>query len=140
MTKPQIWVAAFLLIFIALFILQKATKKPDNIPIVMNNSPMMNQEVSSELSGYDLMSKHGCLNCHGASLQGTPMGPALENLRNNWKNRDMLISYLRNPNSFMEQSRFKEYKEKYPKMIMPAYNNLDIKELGKMADYLLSKE
>lgn len=140
MTKPQIWVAAFLVIFIALFILQKATQKPDNLPVIVNNNPMMNQEVSSELSGYDLMSKHGCLNCHGASLQGTPMGPALENLKKYWKNRDMLISYLRNPNSFMEQSRFKEYKEKYPKMIMPAYNNLDIKELGKISDYLLSKE
>ncbi len=139
MTKPQIWVSTFLLVFIALFILQKATKKPDNLPIVMNNSPMINQEVSSELSGYDLMSKHGCLNCHGASLEGTPMGPALENLKKYWKDRDMLISYLRNPNSFMEQSRFKEYKEKYPKMIMPAYNNLDIKELGKMSDYLLNK-
>lgn len=139
MTKPQIWVSTFLLVFIALFILQKATKKPDNLPIVMNNSPMMNQEIGSELSGYDLMSKHGCLNCHGTSLQGSPMGPALENLKKYWKDRDMLISYLRNPNSFMEQSRFIEYKEKYPKMIMPAYNNLDIKELGKMSDYLLNK-
>lgn len=139
MTKPQIWVAAFLFLFIALFILQKATKKTDAPPIVINESPMMNQEVTAELSGYDLMNKHGCLNCHGASLQGTPMGPALENLKNYWKDRDMLISYLRNPNSFMEQSRFKEYREKYPKMIMPSYNNLDIKELGRMADYLLSK-
>jgi mono/diheme cytochrome c family protein len=139
MTKPQIWVAAFLLLFMALFILQKATKRPEAIPIINNDSPMMNQEITSELSGYDLMSKHGCLNCHGASLQGSPMGPPLENLKKYW-DRDKLISYLRNPNSFMEQSRFKDYKEKYPQMIMPAYNNLDIKELGKMADYLLSKE
>ncbi len=139
MTKPQIWVAAFLFIFIALFILQKATKKPEELPIVMNESPMMNQEVNAELTGYDLMSKHGCLNCHGTSLQGTPMGPPLENLKRFW-DRDKLISYLRNPNSFMDQKRFKEYQEKYPNMIMPAYNNLDIKELGKMSDYLLSKE
>ena len=138
MTKPQIWVAVFLLLFMALFILQKATKKPETLPVINNDSPMMNQEISSELTGYDLMSKHGCLNCHGASLHGTPMGPPLENLKKYW-DRDKLISYLRNPNSFMEQSRFKDYKEKYPQMIMPAYNNLDIKELGKMADYLLSK-
>jgi len=138
MTKPQIWVAVFLLLFMALFILQKATKKPETLPVINNDSPMMNQEISSELTGYDLMSKHGCLNCHGTSLQGTPMGPPLENLKKYW-DRDKLISYLRNPNSFMEQSRFKDYKEKYPQMIMPAYNNLDIKELGKMADYLLSK-
>lgn len=139
MTKPQIWVAAFLIIFIALFILQKATKKTESLPIVMNNSPMLNQEVNTELTGYDLMSKHGCLNCHGTSLQGTTMGPSLENLKRYW-DRDKLISYLRNPNSFMEQSRFKEYREKFPTKIMPSYNNLDVKELGKMTDYLLLKE
>lgn len=140
MTKPQIWVAAFLLIFIALFILQKATEKPEEIShFDTNQTPMNNQDATAELSGYDLMSKHGCLNCHGASLQGTPMGPQLVDLKRFW-DRDKLISYLRNPNSFMEQDRFKEYRAKYQTMIMPAYNNLDIKELGKMADYLLNKE
>ncbi len=29
MTKPQIWVAAFLFLFIALFLIQKATKKEE---------------------------------------------------------------------------------------------------------------
>lgn len=139
MTKPQIWVAAFLFIFIALFILQKATEKPEEPPIVINDSQMMDENATSELSGYDLMRKHGCLNCHGNSLEGSPMGPKLVNLKSLW-DRDKLISYLRNPNSFMDQDRFKEYRAKYTKMNMPAYNNLDIKELGKMVDYLLTIE
>jgi cytochrome c2 len=137
MTKPQIWVAAFLFIFIALFVLQKITKQAEEPPALMNESPLINQELSSELTGYDLMSKHGCLNCHGNSLQGTPMGPVLQDLKALW-DKENLISYLRNPNLFMDQKRFIEYRKKYNKMIMPAYNDVDAKELEVIVDYLLN--
>jgi cytochrome c2 len=83
------------------------------------------------------MSKHGCLNCHGNSLQGTPMGPVLQDLKALW-DKENLISYLRNPNLFMDQKRFIEYRKKYNKMIMPAYNDVDAKELEVIVDYLLN--
>lgn len=139
MTKPQIWVATFLFLFIILFLIQKATKtnEPEKDFSQMGTS-MMQQESNENLSGQQLMNNFGCLNCHGANLEGTPMGPALVNLKELW-NRDNLINYLRNPNSFMSQKRFQEYREKYPNMLMPAYGNKDVKDLGKIADYLLTK-
>lgn len=139
MTKPQIWVATFLFLFIVLFLIQKATKinEPGKDFSQMGTS-MMQQESNENLSGQQLMNNFGCLNCHGANLEGTPMGPALVNLKELWT-RDNLINYLRNPNSFMSQKRFQEYREKYPNMLMPAFGNKDVKDLGKIADYLLSK-
>lgn len=139
MTKPQIWVAAFLFLFIILFLIQKATKtqEPEKDFSQMGTS-MMQQESNENLSGAELMNNFGCLNCHGPSLEGTAMGPALVNLNQYWS-RDNLINYLRNPNSFMSQKRFQEYREKYPNMLMPAYGNKDVKDLGKIADYLLAR-
>lgn len=139
MTKPQIWVAAFLFLFIILFMIQRATKTeaPEKDFSQMGSS-MTEQESNDNLSGAQLMNNFGCLNCHGANLEGTAMGPALLNLNQFWS-RDNLINYLRNPNSFMSQKRFQEYKEKYPNMIMPAYGNKNVKDLGKIADYLLGR-
>jgi hypothetical protein len=59
-------------------------------------------------------------------------------VKDNWT-RQELINYLRNPQSYMSSNRFKEFKKKYPNVMMPAFNNIDIKDLGKIADYLLSK-
>lgn len=139
MTKPQIWVAAFLAAFILLFILQKATKKeeaPRDFSSQMNNP--MSEENTTELSGQQLISNFGCTNCHGSNLAGTQMAPGLQNLSQLWS-KERLLAYLRNPNDFMKEPRFKEYKEKYPNQIMPSYGNKDIKDLGKIVDYLLEQ-
>ena len=139
MTKPQIWVAAFLAAFILLFILQKATKKeeaPRDLSSQMNNQ--MNKENTTELSGQQLISNFGCTNCHGNDLAGTNIAPALNNLTQFW-GKESLLNYLRNPNDFMNQKRFQEYKEKYSGQIMPSYGNKDIKDLGKIVDYLLAQ-
>lgn len=137
MTKPQIWVTAVLILFIALFMLARLTKQEEVHKdfSTMGNMPETEQPLA-ELTGTQLMSNFGCLNCHGSNLEGTPMGPQLTGLSEFW-NRDRLINYLRNPNSFMDSDRFKEYKKKYPNMIMPAYGNKDVKDLGKIVDYLL---
>lgn len=138
MTKPQIWVTIVLLLFLGLFMLARLTKEESAHKDFSNVGPMPGtQEPAAELSGMQLMSSFGCLNCHGSQLEGTPMGPKLTGLTEFW-NRDRLINYLRNPNSFMDSDRFKDYKKKYPNMIMPAYGNKDVKELGRIADYLLS--
>ena len=139
MTKPQIWVAAFLAAFILLFILQKATKKeeaPRDLSSQMNNP--MSEENATELSGQQLISNFGCTNCHGGDLAGTNIAPALNNLTQFW-GKESLLNYLRNPNDFMNQKRFQEYKEKYSGQIMPSYGNKDIKDLGKIVDYLLAQ-
>jgi len=64
------------------------------------------------------------------------MGPSLHNVSEYWS-RDKLINYLRNPTSFADTERFKKFENQYPGMIMPAFSNIEVKELGKIADYLL---
>lgn len=139
MTKPQIWVAAFLAAFILLFILQKATKKeetPRSLSNQMNNQMM--EENTTELTAAQLISNFGCTNCHGSDLAGTNLAPALKNLSQYW-GKEKLLSYLRNPNNFMNEDRLKAYKEKYSGQIMPSYGNKDIKDLGKIVDFLLAQ-
>jgi hypothetical protein len=140
MTKPQIWVAAFLTAFILLFILQRATKKEEapsrDLSSQMNNQ--MSEENTTELTATQLISNFGCTNCHGGDLAGTNMAPALKNLSQFW-GKESLLNYLRNPNDFMDKSRFKEYREKYPSQLMPSYGNKDIKDLGKIVDFLLER-
>lgn len=138
MTKTQIWVAAFLGMFILLFILARFTRQEDNTGGEVSNPVPQTNMASDELSAVDLMKRNGCLNCHGPQLQGTQMAPPLERIADFWS-RQELINYLRNPSSYMDSDRFKEFKKKYPGTIMPPFNNLDVKDLGKMADYLLQR-
>jgi cytochrome c2 len=139
MTKPQIWVAAFLVVFIILFVLQKLTKEEESTRDFSDriNNQMM-EENTTELTAEQLISNFGCVNCHGGDLSGTAMAPALKNLKQHW-GKENLLSYLRNPNEFMNEERFKEFKEKYPGQIMPSYGNRNIKDLGKIVDYLLNQ-
>jgi len=137
MTKPQIWVSAFLFLFILLFLLAKLTKEEKiehNIPV--NNSPGV-EEVTNEVTGVQLFVNFGCTKCHGVNLSGTANGPQLANLNEYW-NRNTLIAYLRNPSSYMEEERFQKYRQMFPNQIMPGFGNKNIKDLGKLADYLLN--
>lgn len=137
MTKPQIWIAAILGLFILLFLLQRATKQDEQNAPRTGMTPMPQSNIANEeLSAKDLMIQIGCVTCHGLNLEGSPKGPSLIGVKEFWT-RDQLINYLRNPNSFMNSKRFKEYKEKYPTVLMPSYNNIDVKDLGKIAEYLL---
>ena len=139
MTKPQIWVTVFLAAFILLFMLQIITKEeeaPRDLSNQMNNQMM--EENTNELTAEQIISNFGCTNCHGGELQGTPMAPALTNLSSYW-GKESLLNYLRNPNDFMDDARFQEYKKKYPNQIMPPYGNKNIKDLGKIVDYLLTR-
>jgi cytochrome c2 len=140
MTKPQIWVAAFLLLFIVLFMIGRLTKEEETMKDFSGmNDSAMGQQSSEELTGDRLIESFGCINCHGSNLAGTNMGPSLKGLKEFWSSRDNLINYLRNPNSFMDKDRFREYKVKYPNGIMPSYGNKDVKDLGKIVDYLLTQ-
>ncbi|MFO7446003.1 MAG: cytochrome c [Ignavibacteriaceae bacterium] len=140
MTKTQIWLAAFLVLFIFLFLLSRITKDDDTGTgtEVTNPVPQTGMSSGGDSDGVELIRRNGCVSCHGPDLEGTPMAPPLQNLAQYW-NRDNLVNYLRNPSSFMDSDRFKAYKEKYPGTIMPPFNNVDVKDLGKIADYLLTK-
>jgi cytochrome c2 len=139
MTKPQIWAAAFLALFVLLFILERATNKnePERNPAANNPVPQTNM-TSENATPVELIGRLGCVNCHGQDLNGTKMGPNLKNISQYWS-RDKLINYLRNPSSFMSSDRFKEYQKEFPGTMMPSFGNIDVKELGKVADYLLSR-
>lgn len=137
MTKPQIWVAVFLAIFILLFILSRLTKEEDTTTSPQVNSPVPQSDMSSQkLTAKELMSKLSCITCHGTELTGTKMGPSLYNVAEYWS-RDKLINYLRNPTSFSDTERFQKFEEQFPGMIMPAFGHIEVKDLGKIADYLL---
>ncbi len=139
MTKPQIWVSVFLALFILLFILQRAVSDKDTMPerSGMNNVPQTQDMSTTEMTPQQLMVKLSCTNCHGSDLTGTKLAPSLHGVGQFWS-RDKLINYLRNPMAFMDSDRFKEYKQKYPGSIMPGFGNIDVKDLGRIADYLLT--
>jgi mono/diheme cytochrome c family protein len=93
---------------------------------------------SGDVDGLTLIKQTGCTSCHGDNLQGTKLAPALAEIKKFWS-RDALINYLRNPQSYSRDARFDEYREKYRNVIMPSYGNIDVKELGRMAEYLLTR-
>jgi mono/diheme cytochrome c family protein len=137
MTKPQVWIAAVLVLFFLLFFLEKNTQRSD---VQQKGLPDMNTgtDQSSKIkTPAELVSSLGCTGCHGSDLAGTRMAPDLHNLKQNWS-RDELINYLRNPSSYINSENFKNLRSMYPNSIMPSFSNIDVKELGKIADYLQS--
>lgn len=135
MTKTQIWLAMFLGLFIFLFFLQNVLHNNKSPESPIKEEKIVTSRNTSEDSGELLLTKFGCVTCHGSNLKGTELAPTLFNVNKNYS-REKLINYLRNPVSFMDSKRFQEFKKVY-KTLMPAFNNKDVKELGKIADYLL---
>jgi hypothetical protein len=139
MTNAQKWVAAFLGLFIILFLLGRITKKEEQtMPPMMGKMTQQSGATSSDTDGLTLIKQTGCISCHGADLKGTSLAPVLANIKLHWT-RDALINYLRNPSSYSSDARFDEYRAKYKNVMMPSYSNIDVKELGKIADHLLTK-
>ncbi|MGE5806716.1 MAG: c-type cytochrome [Ignavibacteria bacterium] len=137
MTKPQIWVASFLFLFIVLFLLNRLTKEDEEKKVNKVENPVPQTDMNSEeMTGSELAARLGCTSCHGPELKGTRIGPDLSSAKNFWS-RDRLINYLRNPNSYMDIERMQKYRESFPGTIMPPFNQVDVKDLGKIADYLL---
>lgn len=143
MTNAQKWVAVFLGVFILLFVLSKVFEKEDII--VPHDVEEYAQEEQTEtapqkVTGLTLIQQNGCMACHGQDLKGNGnLGPSLYNAKKHW-NRDELINYLRNPADYSNDPRFDEYADKYKNIMMPSFDNLDVKDLGTIADYLLSLE
>jgi hypothetical protein len=137
MTKPQIWVSAFLLLFILLFVLGRLTKEEEVQQDFSNQIDNTGTgQNSAEPMAEQLVKNFGCVNCHGTDLNGTAIAPSLKNVSEYWS-KESLIAYLRNPTDYMEEERFKEYRSKYPGQIMPGYGEKNIRDLGRIADFLL---
>jgi mono/diheme cytochrome c family protein len=136
MTKPQVWVAGVLVLFFLLFFLEKNTERSDVQPKGIPNMNTGTDQSSKDKSPGQLVASLGCTGCHGGDLAGSNMAPDLHKLKGNWS-RDELINYLRNPSSYMNSEDFKNFRALYPNAIMPSFSNIDVKELGKIADYLL---
>ncbi len=135
MSKSQIWIASFLGLFLVLFLLSRAFKHDSAETAFKNESGRETAVTAVDVK--TSIRNNGCAGCHGQNLEGTTLAPALTGVKQYWSSREELISYLRNPNSFMDKDRFQEYKNKY-NSVMPGYGNIDIKDLGRIADYLLS--
>ena len=140
MTNAQKWIAAFLGLFIILFLLERVTQKSEEqtMPQMMGQMSNQTEQVSSNSDGKTLTQQVGCISCHGEDLNGTQIAPALVNIKEHWT-RDALINYLRNPSSYSGDKRFDEYRAKYKNVMMPSFNNLDVKVLGKLADFLMTR-
>lgn len=138
MTNAQKWVAAFLGLFLVLFILGRVTKKEETMPVANENYNEQSGQQSAEVDALTLIKQNGCVTCHGQNLEGTKMAPALVDIKEHWS-RDALINYLRNPGAYSGDERFEAYREKYKGIVMPSYGNLDVKDLGKIAEYLQTK-
>lgn len=140
MTNAQKWVAAFLFLFVILFAISRLTKEDASSDFDFDFYGGEEQTQSaSGLDGLTLAQRIGCSSCHGVDLRGTRQAPSLVNVKDHW-NRTELINYLRNPSSYGNDQRFIDYKKQFPNVIMPAYETVDVKELGAIADYILSLE
>lgn len=138
MTNAQKWVSLFLGLFIILFILGRATKEEEEFIEDIDYYNEESQSESKELDGLALINNIGCTSCHGADLAGTNLAPGLFEAKDHFS-RQQLIGYLRNPSSYDGDERFEAYKEKY-NSIMPAYGNINVDQLGIIADYILKLE
>lgn len=138
MTNAQKWVAAFLMVFLILFALSRLTKEETAFDENVGYLDKDDTEMQEATDGLTLINRIGCTSCHGADLKGSKLAPNLYLVKEYWS-RDKLINYLRNPSSYSGDERFEAYKAEY-KSIMPSYSNIDVKQLGIIADYLLSLE
>ncbi len=131
MTNAQKWIAIFLGFFLLLFAITYLTEPS-------GNNSMNEVDNTEKITGADLYNSLNCADCHGKNMEGTNMAPSLLGLKANWSKTE-LINYLRNPSDYRNTDRIKKLHKKYPNSIMPQFDGTDVKKLGILAEYLLSK-
>jgi len=137
MTNAQKWVAAFLVLFVLLLIIGKITEPDDFDTSGKGNYASDASPKPGDLDAGTLIKNLNCTSCHGVDLKGGKSGPSLHQVGKYW-DRDDLINYFRNPSSYKGDERFESYKSVYPGVVMPSFGNIDVKNLGTIADHLLS--
>ena len=79
MTNAQKWVAAFLGLFLVLFLLERITKKEESSiipPSMSGQNSRQSAKVTSGVDGPTLMKQIGCISCHGDDLKWNTNGSA----------------------------------------------------------------
>lgn len=85
---------------------------------------------------YTIYDLQNCANCHGASGEGTGLGPPLRDL-GRWWDRAGLVDFLADPDRWEEtDERLGRLAEEYSGN-MQTYENLSEAERGRLADWLL---
>lgn len=135
MTNAQKWVSIFLVLFVILLALSKLTSR--NEDETNNSSDKYNSTQTEQMSQAEiLISNNKCMDCHGSKLDGSNSGPSLMKVGQNWTKED-LISFLKNPRAFSDDSRIEQYKGKYRKS-MPAVDKMNDNDLNILADHLMN--
>ncbi len=134
MTKAQIWIAAFVGLFIVLFGIQRLTTSDETAQ--GSDSASMQAGSGQGIDPKIAVQQFSCVTCHGPDLKGSGSGPALTGLAA-YYTPEKLLAFLRNPNAYQSEPRHQERTGKYPSP-MPSYNNKDEKDLTKLAAYLLT--
>lgn len=79
----------------------------------------------------------GCAKCHGPDREGQRSGPPLTGLEERWDEVN-LMSYLKDPRSFVESNpRLSYLDEQYP-IAMPAYADTAEQDLQRLVEFMLS--
>lgn len=137
MTNAQKWISLFLVLFILLLVLAKMTSDKSGFE-TSTISATESAESTSAISAESILANNRCYICHGQDLNGTGRAPSLLMVAKNW-NKGNLISYLQNPQAFMNNERMLVLQERYSGK-MPAQENLSEEELNILAEYLLNRE
>lgn len=90
-----------------------------------------------EMNPEDLYKAGNCTMCHGADQNGSPLGPPLRHLKDNWT-VDNMILYFKDPATYSDNDpRLKENKSKYSVPMPPV--RLADDRLRKLAEWLMEK-
>jgi mono/diheme cytochrome c family protein len=87
--------------------------------------------------GYEVYRSRGCATCHGADALGSRMGPSLAEARR-YYDRDSLTEYLKDPEkAIANDGRLLEMQSQYPRIQMPAADDLPADELDALLTFVL---
>ena len=88
-------------------------------------------------AGYEVYRSRGCATCHGADALGSRMGPSLADARL-FYDRDSLTNYLKDPEkAIADDPRLLEMQSQYPRIQMPAADDLPREELDALLSFIL---
>jgi cytochrome c553 len=138
MTKAQIWIAAFVGLFILLYAIEKLSSPTEGNETTGGTA--MGQQATAD-QGFDpkvVLGRLRCTTCHGADLRGSGSGPSLAGLTEVYTT-DKLVAFLKDPTAFAAEPRHRDRAGKYPSM-MPSFKNRPEDELNKIAAYILSQK
>ena len=92
-------------------------------------------DTSSE--GYQVYRSRGCATCHGSDALGSRMGPSLADARL-YYDRESLTTYLEDPEkAIADDPRLLEMQSQYPRIQMPAADDLPADELEALLTFVL---